>query len=95
MARLLLREQPQGVDVSWAHHAEVAVVKRRELRFVQPLDDCQHRGVHEADVGVGVALAELTNPAVIFGDWVDDAKATSLDVFKERNEHGRPQAPTD
>ena len=35
-------------------HPEMAMVERRELRLVEPLDDRQDRGIHEADVGIGV-----------------------------------------
>lgn len=36
------------------HHPEVPLIKRGDLRFVQSFDDCQDRGIHKADLGVGV-----------------------------------------
>ena len=48
----LFREQPERVHMPRAHHAEVAVVERRELGFVEPLDDGENRRVDETDIGV-------------------------------------------
>lgn len=43
-------------DVRGANDAEVAPVERRELRFAQPLDACQHARVNKPEREVGVLL---------------------------------------
>jgi hypothetical protein len=58
-------QQPERLDVSRPESGEMAAVERRELRLIEPLGDRQHGGVDEADVGVGVPIAELRDAAMI------------------------------
>ena len=47
-------QELKPLSVSRAKHPEVAMVERREFRLIEPLDDRQDRGVHEADVRVAI-----------------------------------------
>ena len=57
------RQQREDVDVPRSARPEVAPVEGRELRLAEPLGHGEDGGVDEADVGVGVPVAELTNAA--------------------------------
>ncbi len=43
------RQQAERLDVRWAKHREVTVVKRGELVLPEPLDQCEHTRVDQAD----------------------------------------------
>jgi hypothetical protein len=64
----------------------MAMVQCRKLLFIEPLDDGQNGGVHESHIGVGVAIAELTNASVILRPQLFDTKGASDDIVEERNE---------
>lgn len=55
--RGLLRKQMQGIDMAGTKHPEVSMVKRCELMLVQALYNRHYGCVHEANVGIAVALA--------------------------------------
>lgn len=63
----------------------MATVKRRQLRFAQPLDDRQYGSVHETDVGIGVAVAQLAYPRVVLRSEIDDDVGVRLDVGQQRD----------
>lgn len=47
----------QGIDMAGTKHPEVSMVKRCELMLVQALYNRHYGCVHEANVGIAVALA--------------------------------------
>lgn len=58
-------QQFQRLHVLRAHHSEVAVVERRQLRLAQALHDREHCGIDEADAQVGVGVEQLRDALVI------------------------------
>jgi len=53
--------------VPGSESAEVTLVQGRQLLLAQPLHHREDRGVHEADVGILVAVAQLPDPVVVVG----------------------------
>jgi hypothetical protein len=43
--------------VTWSEHAKVAAIQRRELALPKSLGDGKHRGVDQANNGVGLLIA--------------------------------------
>jgi hypothetical protein len=78
------RQQLEGINVERTDGAEVAVVEGGELRFVEALDDSHDGGVDEADIGVGVAIAELADAELVLGQEVFDAEEASNNVIDKR-----------
>ncbi len=70
----------------------MASIERRELRLPEALDDREHRRVHEADICVGVAVAQLADPRVVGADQVYDPVRAHLDVGEQRDERPGSQA---
>ena len=64
-------------------------VKTCELSLVQALDDREHGGVDEADAGMWIALAQLSDTGVVGRLDVLDGVGAILDVCKERNQNSR------
>jgi hypothetical protein len=60
-----LGHELQRLDVARPHDPEVAVIERRRLRFVETLDDRKDRRVDEADIHVGVPVAELADARIV------------------------------
>ena len=61
----LLGQQCEGIHVARAEQSKVATVQRRQLRLVQALDDGEDGRVDKANIGVGIAVTELADAAVI------------------------------
>ena len=53
-----------------AKHSEMAPIQRRELRFVQTLDNRENCRVHEANIGVGVSVAQVADVKIVVGRQV-------------------------
>ena len=83
------------VSVAWAQEREVAAIQRRELGLAQSLDECEHRGVDESDVGVGIAVAQLAHSHVVGRLEVSDPIGAGLDVGQEGDEGTGRQARVD
>src|SRR5581483_7986539 len=81
-----VRHEPRRVDVPWTEDTEVAVVERRQLRLVQPLDDRGHRRLDEADVIVHVTLADLARADVVADGQVFDEVGAGGDVVEDLHE---------
>jgi hypothetical protein len=47
--------------MGWSKHPEMAMVQRRELGLVETLHDDHDGGIDEADVGVGIAIAQAAD----------------------------------
>lgn len=75
--------------------AEVPAVERRELGFVQALDDREHRGIHEADISIGVSLAEVSDAAKVARGQLLDVETPSDDVIEQRQTSARMKARVD
>ena len=61
----------------------MATVERGQLRFVEPFDDRKHGRVNEADVRVGVAVAQITNARVVGWGEIGDRVGARFDVGKQ------------
>jgi hypothetical protein len=83
------------VHVARTKHAEVAVIKCRELWFVQAFDDGENRGVHEPDVRIGVPIAQLGDPSIVGGGHVDHFVCAVVDVGQQGHQHAGVQRPLD
>ena len=72
----------QAIDVAWADQAKVAPIEGGELGFVQAFrDGCDGR-VNEADVRMGVPVAELTDSSVVVRLQLFDSVSTGDDVIE-------------
>ncbi len=81
--------------MTWSQDTEVAVVERGELRFVKPFDDREHCRVDEADVRVGVSIADLGHSPVVARGEVDDRVRATFDVPKQGDEHAGVEGSLD
>ena len=88
-------EQLKAFDVPGTENREVAAVECCQLRLVESLDDRQNRRVDEADVRVGVPVAQLGNPTIVGRVGVDDLICAIVDVREQGHEHSRVQASVD
>ena len=88
-------EQAQCVDVARTEQRKVAAIKRCQLGLPQSLDNGQNRRIHEADVCVGVPVAELADPNVISPHELLNRVGASGDVVQQREEHARVQPRMD
>jgi hypothetical protein len=93
--QLLSRQQLERIDVTGSQDSEVAAIQRRQLRFVQPFDDREHRRVNEPDVRVGVPIADLGDPPVVVRSQVDDRVGATVDVFEQSYKHAGVEGPLD
>ena len=67
--------------MAWTEEPEVALVERSQLGLVQPLDQRHHGRVHKADIGVGVAVTQLTDLAIVLRLQVcDDVGSVPLSM---------------
>jgi hypothetical protein len=62
------------------------MVEAGQFRFVETLDDRQNSRVDESDVGIGVAITDLSDSYVVGGFQVLDRICPLLDVTEEGNE---------
>ena len=69
--------------MAWSQDTEVSVIQRGKLGFVQPLDDREHSGVDETNIGVSERCAQLPYPLQILGKEAFDAICPLDDVVKE------------
>ena len=88
-------EQDERVDVTRAQRPKEAVVKGRELRFVQTLDHGEDGRVHEPDVGIGVLVTQGSHAAIVIRLQVFDAICPCLDVFEKSHENAGVQPGVD
>lgn len=65
------------------NRAEVPLIERRELGLAETLDDREHPGVDETEVGIGMPLAQLAHASVILGQELFDDVGTCCDVVEE------------
>lgn len=87
--RVLLGEETKGVHMPWSEHAEVPVVERRQLRLAKPFDDREDGGVDEADVGIGVAITQLTDSPVVLRQQILDVKDPVRNVVQQGDHDAR------
>jgi len=81
--------------VARAQQPKVAPVQRGQLGLVEALDDGQDSRVHEANVGIGIAVAELSDPAVILRQHFLHKVGAFLNVVQEGNQDTRMQPSMD
>ncbi len=72
--------------------AEVGAIERRELRLVKAFDDREEGGIDEADVGVGVSIAELPDAGVVRRQEVGDDIGTRFDVAEQCDQNAGMKA---
>ncbi len=70
---------------------EVAVIERRELRFIETFGHGQHGSVNEPDIGVCISITELTDTAVIAGGQALDLIRPGLHVGEQCHEDARTE----
>lgn len=70
-----------------AQRPEMSLIKRRELRFVKSLDDCEHSRVYEPNVGIVVAIAKRAGTRVIDRLQILNLVGPRLDVVEKGNQH--------
>ena len=66
--------------VAGAEEAEVPMVERRNLRFVEPLNNTEDGGGDEADIGIRVAVADLRYAPAVCTFQLLDIEGTRFDV---------------
>ncbi len=67
--------------------AEMAVIERCQLGFVEAFDDGEDGGVDKADVRVGTPITEVSDARVILGHQVVDEVGAHADVIEQRKEN--------
>lgn len=75
-----------------AKNAEVAAVEGSEFRFTEALDDGENGGVHEADVGISVAIAKIADATVVRWLKVFHLECAGDDVVEEGRQHACMQS---
>ncbi len=70
-----------------AKQPEVAAVERRDLGFIQSFDDGQDGSVHEADVRIGVTVADVADSPIVLTKHVLDGEGAGCDVIQEGDEN--------
>jgi hypothetical protein len=78
-----------------SEESEVAPIEGRQLWLVEPLDDRENRSVDEADVGIGVPIAQVANSRIVGRGEVGHDVGTGLDVVEEGNKDSRIQSLLD
>jgi hypothetical protein len=63
------------------------VIERRQLGFFQSLRDGQNGGVHEADVAIRVAMAEITHTLVVRRGEILHLVGAGRDILQKDHEH--------
>jgi hypothetical protein len=74
---------------------EVSTVERCELWFTESLGDRQHRSVDQADIRVGILVAQVAGASVIVGLQVFHTVSTRDDVIQQGNENAGVQTLVD
>jgi len=96
MARRVSRpcfwKQSQRADMSWTKQPKVASIECREFRLAKTLGNREHGGVDEADVCVGILIAELANTAIVLRTEVDYLVRAGIQIVKQCETHARVQA---
>jgi hypothetical protein len=63
----------------------MSVVQRGEFALSESLDHGEHGRIDESDIGVGVAITELANAAMVVGLERLDAVSPGEHVIQERD----------
>lgn len=71
--------------MSGPKQTKVAVVESCEFRLIQSLDNRQDRRVNEANIGIRIAFAELTNAKKVLWKKILDDVRTIGDIVKQRD----------
>jgi hypothetical protein len=70
----------------------VAPVECREFRLAKTLGNGEHGGVDEADVCVGILIAEFANTAIVLRTEVDYLVRAGIHIVQQCDKHARVQA---
>ena len=73
----------------------MAMVERCELGLVEPLDNAKDGSIDEADVGVGIAVTDLSYTAVVGGVQLFDVVRACFDITQKAHEHARMKPSAD
>jgi hypothetical protein len=60
-----------------------------ELRLVETLDDRQHRRVDKTDIGIGVAITDLSDSPIVGRTEILDRVRSVLDIADEGDQRAR------
>lgn len=77
--------------MSGTEQTEVPMIQRRHLGLTKPLNNGEDRRVDEANVRVGVTLADFPNPPVIVGTKVLDQVGSSRYIVQQCDERARTE----
>ncbi len=75
-----MRKDLKRTHVAGAEEAEVPMVERRNLRFVEPLNNTEDGVVVEADIGIRVPVADLGYSPVVGFLQILDLEGTRFDI---------------
>lgn len=70
-------------------HPKVAEIQRPQLGLVQALDYREDSRVYEADVGISIAVADLSDPTIILRQHVLHQVGAVRNVIQESNQNPR------
>lgn len=68
------------------HDAEVAAVQGRDLWLVEALGDSQNGGVHEPNIGIGVAIADVAYALIVLRVQVLDSVGAGKNIVEQGEE---------
>jgi len=70
-----------------AQNLEVTVVEGGQLGFIKPLDNCKNGRINEPHIGVGVAVAQLTDTYVVLVTQLLDAIGATGNIIQEGHQN--------
>jgi hypothetical protein len=77
------------------HHSEMSAIQSGQLRLAKSLQNRNDGRVHEADVGVGVLIAELTHPPIVGDIQILNLVRTFINVVEQGEQDAGMQALVD
>lgn len=89
MSPLRLWDECERLHVSRPQDAEVTVIERGHLRFIEALDNGEHGGIHEPDIGASITIAQLANPPIVLCQHPFHQVRAGNNVVQECDEHPR------
>jgi hypothetical protein len=85
-------EELQRGHVPRTKHAEVPSIERCQLWFAKAFGDRQNRRIDQADVGIRVLVAELSDAPVVLDVKVLHAVRAGINIVEQRNENAWMEA---
>jgi len=79
-----LRQQSQGRDMTWSYSGEMATVNGGDLRYLQSLRQCDHRGIDQSQLQIVVGFDQLRGAIYVLNRQIHQFEFTSRYRRQER-----------